>query len=198
MLLQHHVALCRDASELCPSILPEISFSVLQLSPISPFSAGLIPFHTQKDVTTHSFFSRVFSCLIIGSFPPNQKQAFFSPTLRPLLAAWSCKQWSHFSSQHFLKVFLMHRLLFLPHPLNQKGPLGYFMLLTPLKLLLLRLLMPSTSPSHGEWVHSLFDLSNALDRLEGIAQLVDHLPKIKLKKKKTGSIPSTSRDNTLL
>lgn len=111
--------------------------------------------------------------------PTKTEASYFSPTLRLLPAAWSYKQWSHFSSQNLWKVFLTCHLLFLPGSLELKSPLGYFMPLTPLKLTLSRSLMPSTSPRHSEWVPTVFDLSKTLDRPEGVAQLVEYLPKMK-------------------
>lgn len=80
----------------------------------------------------------------------------------------------------FLKVFLMHHLLFLPRSLKNKSPLGYLMSLTlPLKLPLSRSPMSSSSPTHGEWIRILPDLSKALDRPDGIAQLVEYLSRMK-------------------
>lgn len=39
--------------------------------------------------------------------------------------------------------------------------------------------MPSSSPTHGEWVCTLPDLSKALDRPDSIAQLVEYLSRMK-------------------
>lgn len=126
ILLQYHMALCRDACELCP--LP----SSWRQSLRAPTEARP-PFCRRSHSLSHSkghgyppsffSFSSFISHSTIGSFPPNSSKLLFPPHLETSPAPQPCRQWSHFASQNFLVVFLMAHLLFSSQSLKSKSPL---------------------------------------------------------------------------
>lgn len=92
------------------SLLPGGNLSVLQQKPSPPYAEGLIPSHVVRDMVTRPLLLLLYLHLTLNYWifsTKLQASSFFSPTLKPLLAAQSCRQWSPFSSQNFLETFLM-------------------------------------------------------------------------------------------